>query len=169
MVIILDNGQTVTIYENNNLLKQIEPYIDKEIYDLLEDKFGFIQKPSHKINVVKYGDELIGQTIKYCEVTHNGDIDHNVIATEEGTILMFDINNCDDEYANLKTYNQEAFNRVITNYKYIRDELLQNDIISKEYVDKLLEEEKQKQDEKKAKEKEQKYQEYLKLKKEFEE
>lgn len=40
MVITLDNGQVVTIYEQNNLLKQIEPYIDKEIFDLLEDKFS---------------------------------------------------------------------------------------------------------------------------------
>jgi chromosome segregation ATPase len=42
MVITLDNGQTVTIYEDNNLLKQIKTYIDKEIYDLLEEQFGEI-------------------------------------------------------------------------------------------------------------------------------
>jgi peptidoglycan hydrolase CwlO-like protein len=40
MVITLDNGQTVTIYEQSNLLKQIEPYIDKEIFDLLYDRFN---------------------------------------------------------------------------------------------------------------------------------
>ncbi|NRU52649.1 hypothetical protein [Clostridium beijerinckii] len=44
MVIQLDNGQTVTIFEDSNLLKQIEPYIDKEIYDLLEDKFDGADK-----------------------------------------------------------------------------------------------------------------------------
>jgi septation ring formation regulator EzrA len=44
MVITLDNGQTVTIYEDNNLLKQIEPYIDKEIYDLLYDEFDGADK-----------------------------------------------------------------------------------------------------------------------------
>jgi chromosome segregation ATPase len=42
MVLTLDNGQTVTIYEQGNLLKQIEPYIDKEIYDLLEEQYGEI-------------------------------------------------------------------------------------------------------------------------------
>jgi peptidoglycan hydrolase CwlO-like protein len=40
MVIQLDNGQTVTIYEQGNLLNQIESYIDKEIFDLLYDKFN---------------------------------------------------------------------------------------------------------------------------------
>ena len=42
MVIQLDNGQTVTIYEQNNLLKQIKPYIDTEIFDLLEEQYGEI-------------------------------------------------------------------------------------------------------------------------------
>lgn len=42
MVITLDNGQTITIYERGNLLKQIKPYIDKEIFDLLEEQYGDI-------------------------------------------------------------------------------------------------------------------------------
>jgi hypothetical protein len=44
MVLALDNGQTVTIFKDSNLLKQIEPYIDKEIYDLLYDEFDGVDK-----------------------------------------------------------------------------------------------------------------------------
>ena len=39
MVITLDNGQSVTIFENDNVIEQIRPYIDAEIYDLLEEHY----------------------------------------------------------------------------------------------------------------------------------
>ena len=38
MVITLDNGQTVTIYEDNNILPQLRDYIDKELYELILKK-----------------------------------------------------------------------------------------------------------------------------------
>jgi predicted RNase H-like nuclease (RuvC/YqgF family) len=35
MVITLDSGQTVTIYENQNIFPQIKEYIDSELYELI--------------------------------------------------------------------------------------------------------------------------------------
>lgn len=40
MMITLDNGENVLILEQQNILPQIKDYIDKEIYDLLEEKFS---------------------------------------------------------------------------------------------------------------------------------
>jgi predicted nuclease with TOPRIM domain len=50
MVLILDNGQTVTIYEQSDLLKQLQPYIHKEIYDLLEEQYGDIDSDLERLD-----------------------------------------------------------------------------------------------------------------------
>jgi chromosome segregation ATPase len=64
MVITLDNRQTVTIFEQGNLLKQIEPYIDKEIYDLLEDKFNGVDELAYQNETL---DEKLSDADQYIE------------------------------------------------------------------------------------------------------
>jgi chromosome segregation ATPase len=64
MVITLDDGQTVTIYEDNNLLKQIEPYIDKEIFDLLEDKYCLADELDYKNEEL---EEKISESDEYID------------------------------------------------------------------------------------------------------
>lgn len=64
MVIQLDNGQTVTIYEDSNLLKQLEPYIDKEIYDVLEDKFASADELVYKNEAL---DEKLSDADEYID------------------------------------------------------------------------------------------------------
>jgi chromosome segregation ATPase len=63
MVITLDNGQTVTIYEDNNLLKQIKPYIDEEIYDALEGQFGSIDSDLKRLDNLE--DEIADKDEAY--------------------------------------------------------------------------------------------------------
>lgn len=167
MVITLDNGQTITIYEQGNLLKQIEPYIDKEIFDLLEEKFGFIQTTYKDFNLVQYGDELIGQTIKCCNVGNGCDLENSIIATEEGNALIFNAD-IDDDCINVRSYTKEQLDRKLVKDSYFRKELQDNDIVDKNYVQKLLDIEKWKAKEEEKKLKEKRYAEYIKMKKEFE-
>ena len=63
MVITLDNGQTVTIYEDSNLLRDIEPYIDKEIYDSLEEQFGTVQEDLARLDSLE--DKIADQDEAY--------------------------------------------------------------------------------------------------------
>ena len=171
MVITLNNGEVVTIYENGNVLKQLEPYIDKEIYDLLEEKFGFIQATYKDFNVVKYGYELVGQTIKHCEIGHGSVLENSVIATEEGNVLVLNGNSSGDEYDNyidVTALTKEQLDRQIVKNSYFRNELIDNNIIDKSYVQKLLDIEKWKAKDEEKKLKEKRYAEYIKMKKEFE-
>jgi hypothetical protein len=168
MVITLDNGQTITIYEDGNLLKQIEPYIDKEIFDLLEEKFGFIQTTYKNFNLVQYGDELIGQTIKCCNVGNGCDLENSIIATEEGNALILNADCDEDNYINVKALTKEQLDKRIVKDSYFRKELLNNNIINENYAQKLLDIEKWKSKEEDRKIKEKRYAEYIKMKKEFE-
>jgi hypothetical protein len=168
MVIQLDDGQTITIYEQGNLLKQIEPYIDKEIYDLLYDKFGFIQNTYKDFNLVKYGYELVGQTIKHCEIGHGSVLENSIIATEEGNVMILNGDCDDDNYIDIKALTKEQLDRQIVKNSYFRNELLDNNIVDKNYIQKLLDIEKFKSKEDERKIKEKRYAEYLKMKKEFE-
>lgn len=63
MVITLDNGQTVTIYEDSNLLRDIQPYIDKEIYDLLENAFGGVESDLERLD--KLEEESVDKEVEY--------------------------------------------------------------------------------------------------------
>jgi chromosome segregation ATPase len=44
MVITLNNGKTVTVYEKQNILPQIRDYIDNEVYELLKEKMLDIEE-----------------------------------------------------------------------------------------------------------------------------
>lgn len=171
MIITLDNGQSVTIYEDNNLLKQLEPYIDKEIYELLNDKYSYLSDsiPSENIKLIACGEDFIGNTIRYCNLNHLGDLDQIVIATNEGNIMVLDIDG-GDEYscASANCYNKSRFESKIVRDRYFRQELLENNVVGKDYVDKLLKEDKLKNKQLEEQRKHEKYKEYLKLKKEFE-
>jgi len=54
MVLTLDNGQTVTIYEDGNVLKQIKEYIDSGLYDLLENTFGSVEADLDRLDILEY-------------------------------------------------------------------------------------------------------------------
>lgn len=169
MVITLDNGQSITIYENNNLIKQLKYYIDKEIYELLDDKYGVIEQPlsSSNIRIVTDSEEMIGETIKYSNIVNYGDSNNVIIATNEGGLLIASI----DEYTCASVNcikNEEQLKRKIFADSDIRDELLLNNIISKEYFEKIKNERETKLQQEESERKKRKYEEYLKLKKEFE-
>lgn len=166
MVITLDNGQIITIYEDGDILKQINEYIDKELYELLEEKFGFIQTTYKDFNLVKYGDELVGQTIKCCNIGHGCDLENSIIATEEGNVLI--LNAYLDDDVSVTALTKEQLDRKLAKDSYFRKELLDNNIVDKSYVQKLLDAEKWKAKEEERKVKEKRYTEYLKMKKEFE-
>lgn len=173
MTITLNNGQTVTIYEKqNNLLRQLEPYIDKEIYKVLEDKYGFIDTPlcENGLKIITNTDEIIGETIKYCNLINNGDLDDVIIATNEGSLFIGSIVG-GDEYscASVSCIKNEAQlkYKIFANRDVIQ-ELLENNIIDKEYINKINQEREERLKKEEEKRKEQKYKEYLKLKEEFE-
>lgn len=172
MVITLDNGQYITIYENNNLIKQLKPYIDKEIYELLDIKYGIIEQPLSSINlrIVTDGEEMIGETIKYSNIVNHGDLDNVIIATNEGSLLIANIDG-GDEYSCASAScirNEEQLKYKIFGNSDVRNELLQNNIISKEYFEKIKQEREKRLQQQEAENKKVKYEEYLKLKKEFE-
>lgn len=171
MIITLDNGQSITIYEQNNLLKQLEPYIDKEIFELLNDKYSYLSDsiPSENIKLVTRGEDLIGNTIRYCNLNNLCDLDQIIIATNEGNIMVSDIEG-GGEYTcpSANCYNKPRFESKIVRDRYFRQELLENNIVGKDYVEKLLKEDELKTKQLEEQRKNEKYQEYLKLKKEFE-
>lgn len=172
MVITLNNGQSITIYENNNLIKQLKPYIDKEIYELLDEKYGVIEQPlsSSNIRIVTDSEEMIGETIKYSNIINYGNLDNIIIVTNEGSLLMGSIDG-GDEYSCASVNcikNEEQLKRKIFGESDVRNELLQNNIISKEYFEKIKQEREKRLQQQEAENKKVKYEEYLKLKKEFE-
>ena len=73
MVIKLENGQTITIYEDGNLLREIQLYIDKEIYDLLENAFGSVEADLERLD--KLEDEMVDKDEAYDTLdTENSDL-----------------------------------------------------------------------------------------------
>lgn len=63
MVITLDNGQTVTIYEDSNLLREIQSYIDKEIYNVLENAFGGVESNLERLDTLE--EESVDKEVEY--------------------------------------------------------------------------------------------------------
>ena len=73
MVITLDNGQVITVYEDGNLLREIQLYIDKEIYDLLENAFGSVEADLERLD--KLEDEMVDKDEAYDTLdTENSDL-----------------------------------------------------------------------------------------------
>ncbi|HBJ1650891.1 TPA: hypothetical protein LA460_000110 [Clostridium botulinum] len=94
MVLTLNNGQTITVYEKQNVLHQIKDYIDDEVYKLLEYKYGFLENPiSNELCILTDFDDLKGRKVKYCSVA---EYDYSYFCTTDGAILMF--RTFDDEF-----------------------------------------------------------------------
>lgn len=167
MVLTLNNGQSVTIFENQNVLRQIKDYIDDEIYNLLEYKYGFLEPPlSNELCILTDFDELKGRKIKYCSVH---EYDYSYFCTFDGAILMF--RTFDDEF-NSEFCSEKRFKQILLNYEWIRTDLINHNVISTQYIDELKREQ---EAEDRAREqiyreveRKRKYNEYLKLKEEFE-
>lgn len=176
MIITLDNGQAITVYERQSILPQIQSYIDKEIFELLVEKFGISEQPLslNGIRIVTNSDEMIGETIKYSNIVNNCDLDNVIIATNEGSLLIANIDGGDECSCTSASCikSEEQLKYKIFADSDVRNELLLNNIISKEYVDQIKQEREirleKEAEERKKKCKKEKYQEYLKLKEEFE-
>ncbi|OSA95664.1 UNVERIFIED_ORG: hypothetical protein B2H93_04385 [Clostridium botulinum] len=164
MVLTLNNGQTITIFENQNVLRQIKGYIEDEIYKLLEYKYGFLESPiSNELCILTDFDDLKGRKVKYCSVA---EYDYSYFCTTDGAILMF--RTFDDEF-NSEFCDENRFKQILLNYECIRTDLINHNIISTQYIDKLKIEQEEKNKVREQKERKRKYNEYLKLKEEFEE
>lgn len=171
MVITLSNGESITIYENYNLLKQLEPYIDKEIYELLNKECSFLNNSisCENFELVAHGEDLEGATIKYCNLNNGCDLDEIIIATHEGYIMIADIDDGSDySCPSAYCYNEKRFKSKIVNNKHFREELLNNKIITKEYIEQLLKEDEIRQKKLEEKIKKEEYETFLKLKEKFE-
>lgn len=121
MVITLDNGQTITIYEQCNLLKQIEPYIDKEIFDALYDKYNDVE--SDLIRLEKLEDEVADKDEAYDS-------------------LEIDLDNFKDRYDDLKREYKELENqkdKILDQIKDIVDKSRNNKLAFNEVENKLEE------------------------------
>lgn len=171
MILKLDNGTSVTIYENSNVIRQLKPYIDKEIYELLESKYGSKEKYiNSNLKIVTYTEGLEGETIKYCNLFDKGDLDDIIIATNEGSLFIGNVEGGDEySYPSINCIrNEKQLKYKIFGNTDVRNELLKNNIINQEYINQInLEREQRLKDEEKAREK-QEYEKYLKMKEKFE-
>jgi predicted nucleic acid-binding Zn-ribbon protein len=121
MVLTLDNGQTVTIYEQNNVLKQLEPYIDKEIFDLLEEQYGDIDSDLERLD--KLEDKIADQDEAYDS-------------------LEIDLDNLKDRYDDLYEEKKELENqnnKILSQIKDIVDKSRNNKLAFHEVENKLEE------------------------------
>ncbi|MBY6838665.1 hypothetical protein [Clostridium botulinum] len=167
MVLTLNDGQSITIFESQNVLRQIKDYIDDELYKLLEYKYGFLENNnSSDLCVLTDFDDLKGRKIKYFSV---GESDYSYICTTDGAIVIFKI--FDDE--SVEICNEDRFNNILLYDCWIRNDLLDHNIISTQYIDEIKREQDAKDKARKLaykeEERKRKYNEYLKLKEEFEE
>lgn len=168
MVLTLNNGQSVTVFENQDILRQIKDYIDDELYKLLEDKYGFLENNnSSDLCILSDFDDLKGRRVKYCSVA---EYDYNYFCTFDGAILMF--RTFDDEF-NSEFCSEKRFKQILLNYEWIRTDLINHNVISTQYIDEIKREQAEKnkarEEAYREEEKKRKYNEYLKLKAEFEE
>lgn len=118
------------------------------------------------IKLVKDGQELTGKVIKYFNVCHGADgNEHNVLATEDNCLMMYDV---DYENGIIKCYNEQSFKTAVLVWECLKNELLNEKIITEEEIAEWKKERDKKLEERDKKMKQQRYEEFLKLKKEFE-
>lgn len=166
MVLTLNNGQSVTIFENQNVLRQIKDYIDDELYQLLEYKYGFLENTNlNELCILTDFDDLKGRKVKYCSVAES---DYSCICATDGALIIFKI--FDDE--SVEICNEDRFKNILLYDSWVRNDLLDHNIISTQYIDEIKREQEVKDKAKKLaykeEERKRKYNEYLKLKAEFE-
>ena len=110
-------------------------------------------------------EEIKGKKIKYCNIADGVDcVEHNIICTEDNDIMFFNVTSD----LRIKCYNEKQFKSCICTWSHIANELIRENIITEEellsFKDELDNSRKIREDEEKQK----RYEEYLKLKKEFE-
>ncbi|WP_252251258.1 hypothetical protein [Clostridium sp. VAP52] len=166
MVLTLNNGQSITVFENQNVLRQIKDYIDEEIYKLLEYKYGFLENNMNNLYILNDFDDLEGRRVKYCSVA---EYDYSYFCTFDGAILMF--RTFDDEFTS-EICDENRFKQVLLNYEWIRNDLINHNVISTQCIDEIKREQAEKnkarEEAYREEEKKRKYNEYIKLKAEFE-
>jgi chromosome segregation ATPase len=62
-MVTLDNGENVLILEQQNILPQIKEYIDKEIYDLLEEQYSDVDNLEFRNEILE--DKIADQDEAY--------------------------------------------------------------------------------------------------------
>lgn len=115
--------------------------------------------------VITNGEELRGKVIKYCNLQHGVDADEeNIICTEDNEIMMFDIT----EDGRMVCYTEQKIKSCICTWKHVENELIQEGIITKDEILEFKNEIKKRNSIRDEKIKQQRYEQYLKLKEEFE-
>ena len=118
------------------------------------------------VKLVKDGEDLRGKVIKYCNICHGVDgNEYNILATEDEYLMMY---NVDYDNGIIKCYNEQSFKTAVLVWQCLRNELLPEEIITN---DEILEWKKERDNnlkERDKKIKQRRYEEYLKLKQEFE-
>lgn len=118
------------------------------------------------LKFISNGENLIGKTIKYCNIVNGSDgNEHNIIATEEGDIMCFNVGY---ENGTIETYSEKMFKSAMHREWLVKD-LLQHGVINQDILDKWELERKEAREKQEQTIRDYKYKEYLKLKEEFEE
>ncbi|TBX14807.1 hypothetical protein BFS06_11335 [Clostridium perfringens] len=120
------------------------------------------------IEFITDSQDLVGKKIKYCNFSNMVDMSEiNVLATEDNFLMLFNI----DSSLTMRCLSEPLGKRAIYRNNCLKKELLNEDVITDEYVKKIEQEfeevNKRKADEKAKKEKEERYKLYLELSKEF--
>ncbi|HCL4480213.1 TPA: hypothetical protein N2D99_002301 [Clostridium botulinum] len=115
--------------------------------------------------IITDGEELRGKNIKYCNLSHGVDCDeHNIICTEDNEIMFFNIS----EDNRIICYNEQQTKSCICVWEHIANEFIQKNIITEDELNNFKMEIKERKELRDEKIKQQRYEEYLKLKQEFE-
>lgn len=111
------------------------------------------------------GDLLETKTVKYCNIMNGNTAKYMIIATIDGTIMIFDTNKQSDI---VKCYRDEEIKQILIENTEIKDELLRYKVINDEYIKTLEKYRQEKLIETSLKSKSRRYNEYISLKDEFE-
>ena len=118
------------------------------------------------VKLVNDSEELIGKVIKYCNICHGADgNEHNIIATEDGYAIFYNVNY---ESGDIRCFNEKGFKYAVLSWPYLKNDLINNEIITEDEIKEWKKEVEEQNKLRDQRIKKQKYEEYLKLKKEFE-
>ena len=167
MILQLQNGESITIYEDDDILKQLQSYIDPEIFNLLYRKFG--QNESIKnlkdLYMITGVEELCGKKILYADYYDN----YLILKTNDNCILIAEVySDSEDAVAYINFYNENLLKKNIKHDIYLKKQLIRDNVIPQKIMNQIDEEIKKENEKRLQQEKERRYKEYLKLKEEFE-
>ena len=167
MILNLQNGESITIYENDDILKQLQLYIDPEIFNLLYNKFGQCESIKNLKDLYMITDikELCGKKILYADYYDN----YLLLKTNDNCILIAEIySDSEDAIADINFYDENLLKKNIRYNRYLKKQLTIDNIIPQKIMNQINEEIKEENKKRLQQEKEKRYKEYLKLKEEFE-